>query len=495
MPDTEDSQDSSAANPEGQDQGDRRMENALMGILNRLAIAEENRGQTKPKAIQCRMFKLGESWTNFSMHFVECIRTAHSFELPRDQAKLDAACLSWIASKLEPGPTLIAYQNVPATQKVTWRTLDQALTTTFADETEREKFLSGVSSFKRGNMSLLQYKNELMRLMTTYQPNLKQVPEEYDRQVVARFIEGLQGDELKRKLRRICKRDNCSLELAYNYVIDHEAAQIQSAIMEGEAVDATVGKKALAILTNPLNAVSNGSSASSGMPTYSTEIRQLRDEFRGVVSKQKNNELKIQEIDARSSYTSDRVDSISKEVTELSGRMTTLEKTVSGGFEELKTILTTNSNPQTFSQPIGQYQVRPPFRGQGRGFFRGATRPLQPSLTGGAGFVNNSVRPGAYRMQGYPPNMPVRPAPTPASETPALPATVAATNAQSEPLQQPDDSEATYLKAPTGTDSNESAGYEEAGWWSPGMPVMGAMGYDESHDGTYSYGYQPFYQQ
>ena len=38
--------------------------------------------------------------------------------------------------------------------------------------------------------------------------------------------------------------------------------------------------------------------------------------------------------------------------------------------------------------------------------------------------------------------------------------------------------------------------YEENGsWWSPGMPAVAAMGYDDEYEGTYSYGNEGFWTQ
>lgn len=72
----------------------------------------------------------------------------------------------------------------------------------FDDDTERELFLADVASFRRGEKGLVEYKNELLRRIKLYQPNLSTVPTEFQRQAVTRFIEGLDDVILKRKLRR-----------------------------------------------------------------------------------------------------------------------------------------------------------------------------------------------------------------------------------------------------------------------------------------------------
>ena len=160
----------------------------------------------RPRSINCRVFKIGENWKNFASHFVECVRAAYGYILPAEQAELNAACLIWAPSKLESGTTLIAYENLAPEEKVTWPLLNAALTRVFMDETEKETFLADMASFKRGHRPLLEYKNELMRLVTTHQPDLDRNGNEFQRQLTSRFIEGLDDEELRRDLRRYCKR-------------------------------------------------------------------------------------------------------------------------------------------------------------------------------------------------------------------------------------------------------------------------------------------------
>ena len=149
------------------------MDPQIADILRRLTQAEEDRAaaaaaaaaasasRTRPKALHCKNFILGQNWPNFSSHFIQTVKAAHGIDLPAGQAQLDRECLSWLPSKLEPGPTLIAYNNLPDTSKDTWDNLNAALGGVFADEMEREQFLSDVTSFQRRGRSLLEYRNEL----------------------------------------------------------------------------------------------------------------------------------------------------------------------------------------------------------------------------------------------------------------------------------------------------------------------------------------------
>ena len=222
-------------------------DDALHAILRRLVDSEERRTAPRalrPKAINSKTFTIGGNFPNFVTHFRQCVKAAYDYKLPADENALNEACLTWIPTKLEAGPTLMAYESLPAATKASWAETVTALTNSFADETEKETFLADVSSFKRGDKSLVQYKNDLMRLMATYLPELSRVPEEFQRQATTRFIEGLEDDELKKLLRRHCKRDRQTVEEAYLFTVDYESSDLQTRIREGEAT-AAFGKKTL----------------------------------------------------------------------------------------------------------------------------------------------------------------------------------------------------------------------------------------------------------
>ena len=177
------------------------MQHVLRSVSQSLdRLTAPRRQQQRPRAISCNMFRVGDNWSNFSVHFVECVQAAYGFDLPAERGELHAACLVWLPSKLEQGPTLLAYTNLSAEEKSQWPLLDAALRRAFLDETERETFLADMASFRRGTRTLIEYKNELKRLMQTHQPDLASGTPEYNRQIVVRFIEGLDSiSETERK--------------------------------------------------------------------------------------------------------------------------------------------------------------------------------------------------------------------------------------------------------------------------------------------------------
>ena len=182
--------------------GDIQAIEALTGIVNRLTLIEEARssGVQRPKAISCRVYNLKDDWPSFSLHFTECVKAAYSYTLPRDQERLHAACLNWLPSKLEPGATHSAYDNLDAATKESWPDVCEALKEAFSDDAEREAFINNVAHFKRGNKPLVEYKNELIKKMNANFDTLKRVPAEFQRQPTTRFIEGLEDEKLKAKL-------------------------------------------------------------------------------------------------------------------------------------------------------------------------------------------------------------------------------------------------------------------------------------------------------
>ena len=477
----------------------------LNTLLERLVTSAEERDarrptttHVRPKAIPSRIFKIGENWPNFSVHFQECVKAAYGYTAAADVAALHAACLAWLPSKLEPGPTLTAYKNVAEADKATWTRLNNALKTVFSDETEREIFLADVASFKKGKRSLLEYRTELTRLMDTHQPELQGLDTEFQRQITSRFIEGLENDELKRELRKECKRDRNNLDEAYNRAVDWEAAEVQTSIREGKsAVLSTEGKSLSVIEKAKIPALAASNTPVPNNVSNPPVIRKMQSDIESIASKQKISEMHIQELMAKNAHTADRVDTVSKEVNQMSERMMNLEKTVDQRFNRLEQLLTNNAS-QTQSRPnnVQQYNAQPytanafnnyrPYgnRGQSRGNYRGPAPQIRPSLTGGPGFADRPIRPTVNRMQTPDPHAPAATSTSEAQAgTPSATSDPSGGNAAA----------AAFIEHPRADPATQC--YDEAGWWSPAMQQLGAMGYDDTYDGAYSYGGQDFWSQ
>ena len=405
---------------------------------------------------------------------------------------MDRACISWLPTKLEPGPTLITYESLTPATKANWTDTVDALTTSFADETEKETFLADQASFKRGDKSLVQYKNELLRLMKIYLPNLVAVPEEFQWQACTRFMDGLDDEELKRLLRRHCRRTKNNIEEAYTFTVDYESSDIQTKIRDGEA-SAAFGKKTLAATSASADArprilrrQNAADSRQYSVPLMAAVDDPIAEEVRGLSAKHKITEMRVQELTAKSAHMNDRIDIVAKEMGQLSVNQTKMEKSMVSmnesmvsRFDRIEQLLLTNNqqtnanqfqgnNFRQFNQnaPRGQYQSRPSRGYQNSGSFRGGGGGFASGGAAGQsanGQVGNAGLPAASNAQGIP--------------------VTGNTGVSAPPLLAAIDEVA--------ADCNETEVKRETGWWSPNMMYSEVEGYDEE-GGALSYGGEDF---
>ena len=494
-----------------------------MALLTQLVaqLAQARITPQRPKAVNCRMYKLGQSWPVFSTHFSATIKATYNFNLPADEDALAAACCNWLPSKLEPGPTLVAYQSLDDATKDDWDALRDALGIAFDDDTERESFLADVASFRRGDKGLVEYKNELLRRIGLYQPDLAQVPTEYQRQAVARFIEGLDSIELKRKLRKHCKRDKLNVEEAFNYAVDTEAADLQTKLREGDAA-AAFSEQSFASANLPASEAKPKEVLNRSDDGTSRQIRGIQEEVQSLHAKQKITEMQINELTARAALTDDRIMIVSKEVGQVAVNVAKLESTVDKRLSNIESLIRANQSGNTgghsYNNQNGfsnvQYRRPSNFGGQGGLPYNQLPRPQYqsrlPSLTGGVGYVNNQVRPSHYRMLGPQVNIPVRPSSsivtTSSTNSPSMAVFGAVGSSSSTPNAEPvfaaiaasafdpNAEDARHQQQQQQFDSHAS---EAASWWSPGMNLntaTSASAYDEPM-GTWAYGQEDFWQQ
>ena len=468
----------------------------LAQLLRRLVVSDERRTEARaPRAISSRTYNIGEHFPNFVSHFRECVKAAYGYTLPGNAAALDTACLNWIATKLEPGPTLEAFESLTAATKADWGLTVTALKEAFSDDAEKETFLADVASFKRGTKSLVHYKNELLRLMSTYLPDLMGVPAEFQRQCATRFIEGLADEELKRLLRRHCRRLKMTLDEAYTFTVDYESSELQTRIREGEGT-AAFGRKTLGAMTDAIpKVVQRPQSATVGaapaMGISNNAQQQLKEEMMGLAAKSKIAEMRIQELSAKNAHTNDRVDILAKEVGQTAVNVTKLEKSLDTRLDRIEQLLmANNSQPRTnsqqnqnnglnqFSQGVRQNQS---FRGNGNG--NRGRQVVHASLTGGPGFVQNSARPNNYRFNNNNNSNFQRSAATNAPTPPSGGDAAVVAPGDLNAADNCDDGEDTEPKMPLG-----------GSYWSPGLFESEIAGYEENGDNL-SYGGSDFCRQ
>ena len=157
-----------------------RLQADIARAMDQLADRIHHMGaDPKVKSIPGVNYKIGNDFNQWALVYQDTVRTSHKKEL--NDPGLPALYLYFISTKLEVGPPRQAYDNLPDTSKVSWPVLREALEQAFRDEEEQILFLSDERHYKRGNMSLRDYKNGLLHRMDKYQKRLKNVQEEWER--------------------------------------------------------------------------------------------------------------------------------------------------------------------------------------------------------------------------------------------------------------------------------------------------------------------------
>ena len=205
-----------------------------MQKLADLQVGASQNNTPRVRAINCRPYVMGQDFGTYIVYFEENTRSAHNY--PPGDIRLDDAYCTWIGSKLEVGATLTAYNTLSTATKRNWPLLKSELSRLFMNEEEKQRFLSNPAAPGRKGRSLLEYRNEITRLVDLYQPDLKGVPSEYQRQLVDRFISGLEGADMQRKLRFYCRRDKLTLQHAYDYAVDYESTAVEEEVKEMAAI-------------------------------------------------------------------------------------------------------------------------------------------------------------------------------------------------------------------------------------------------------------------
>ena len=221
--------------------------NSIAAALSQLNAIQTGSRQNIPRvrSVPCHSYTLGPDFISFCDYFCENVRTAYNY--PIGDPRLDEAFCTWIGAKLEMGPTLNIYTSLPTATKTDWPVLRAELSRLFMNEEEKQRFLANPSSVLKGSKSFIEYRNEIIRLVNLYQPDLKGIPSEYQRQLVDRFISGLDNPELQGKLRFHCQRDRLTIDHAYQYAIDYESSKVKR---EGDSVSSVGAYARVSALTS-----------------------------------------------------------------------------------------------------------------------------------------------------------------------------------------------------------------------------------------------------
>ena len=125
---------------------------------------------------------------------------------------------------------------------------------------------------------MVAFKNELVRRVNLYQPELKTVDSEYQRQLVNRFICGIEDTKLQRKLRRHCKRDKLKIDEAFNFAVDYESTEYEEKGLEIAATE-NHNSESYHFTKKPLAAAASSASMEIFGPVLDPDIARNRQDI------------------------------------------------------------------------------------------------------------------------------------------------------------------------------------------------------------------------
>ena len=296
--------------------------NALGALLRQLGFNPQRAPQlAHVKNIPCSTFSIGQDFDIWVITFMDNVRACYN--LKADDPRLPGLFLQWVSTKLSPGPTRAAFENLPAATKADWALLKPALSEAFTDQKEKIAFLSRLDAHQRQpGQSLRTYKDLLLQKMEKYQVALKNVPEEWRRVGLQRFREGLRNQLLRTHLHLNCPTDSATLEDAFQTAtswentMTHLAAEPREAGTDG-IISALFGLPTAEATQSASQTVTPRMAAIS-----STDAEGFDRRLSALETKARAGELQMAEM-------KDSVSSIKAEMDEM-------KKVIQQGFENLR---------------------------------------------------------------------------------------------------------------------------------------------------------------
>ena len=288
---------------------------------------------------------------------------------------------------------------------------------------------------------------------------------EFERQVVARFIEGLEDDELKKELWMHCRRGRQTIEEAYNRAVDYESSRLSSDTVEPQLAAIEADKsmpRSVSVIRRPLVAA----------------VEQQPD---GLAHKVQINTLGVARVEESVAKVSDHVVCLEKEMREGFQKFTE-------SFQRLENMLSQSNPKDQQPQPVRPQFPTPAPNAQPLYAFRKPFYPTQPRyqrayrpLGHVAGLEVPGMRAGPEFINRPLAHIPVSTTPTPVSTAPTqvktqLPIQAETTNSETE-VTQAIDTVARPAIAPfhpmTDTNAMAYAAYQYDHW----SPYLEPQGY------------------
>ena len=187
-------------------------------LVDRLTAADNHQSV---KNVPIENFKMGNDFEQWLTLFVDILKAVYNLG-PNDQARINTLSLKWVPAKLQAGCTRAAYDNLDDTTKASWNLLRDALSKAYKNQSEEIEFLNDEGAWKRGDMSLLDYRNGLILRLDKYQPSLRNVQTEWERCAVRRFRAGMNNPILSAHILMTCVGARHTLEDAYSIACNYE---------------------------------------------------------------------------------------------------------------------------------------------------------------------------------------------------------------------------------------------------------------------------------
>jgi hypothetical protein len=448
-------------------------------------IPAANRGT--PRSIPCTNYSTSEDFELWVATFEDTVRMAYN--LARDHADLNGHFLNWISTKLNPDART-AYTQLPANTRADWLLLRAALIDTFSDEHDRLEFLSRMDSFQRKpDMSLKEYRNQLLQKMNRYQQALIAVPEEFQRTAVQRFRDGLGDKAMAAHIMMMCRGDRQTLNDAFETASSWEAT-MKHCLREDPNLTKAQARPLLGTMYGLQAAMAPIEQNQDNQAANPRVLAATSEPLNDLATKVKEHEMGIAELKAAQTLTNDNLTGLRNDVQGI-------VRTMNQGFG----ISANPQQPRPYPGPQfpGAQYPRPrqpsfPIRG---GYTPGpqygyATNPRPPrtivqGLTGGPGYVNRPL------SLATPNPRPLAPIEAPPAEPVQYLTIQQPTQQTAHDHKTQDQGHVPYYSNPNIPQLPEMGAFDTGfGWSNSEHNTSTIEGYDLQPTGAYSYGSQHF---
>ena len=336
-------------------------------------LVDQLRARTpSARSIPCELYKAGNDFEQWILIFMDSVKAVNN--LQNNDPRLHQLCLQWLPTKLEIGITRSVYENLPQQTKADWPLLRAALALAYRDENAEIIFLTNEGAWKRTpGMTLRDYRNGLITRLDKYQPNLRQVNEEWERTALRRFRAGLENPVLDAHILMTCTGPRHTLQEAFSVACNFETT-IHTISQSGAARTAAPSMAAM------LNIPQIASWETPQLGALGSQEREKTEKrFDSLETAMKKSELDMKELGAGLSEVKETVKFIKEGMTQARYPRPAYQRQVRPFYPVAR-------------MPVSNPFVKPFYPQYGRS---GGVGPqgVVPGLTGGPGYATRQPAP------------------------------------------------------------------------------------------------------